>query len=73
MVTTPLTLLVIFDDSTELKINIEATIVGYLFFHETSPLRLSNELLERLSNEFAVQRKKIIFDIPSLLENFFEV
>ena len=50
------TLWVICDDSSEFKITIETPIDGYLFFHETSPLRVSKELIDKLSAAFAVQR-----------------
>ena len=51
------TLWVICDDSSEFKITEVTPIDGYLFFYETSPLKLSKELVNTLSAASAVQRE----------------
>ena len=50
---------VIYDDTNDLDITNETPMDGYLFFYETSPLKLSKEFQDRLSNSFAVPRKNL--------------
>ena len=50
------TLWVICDDSNEFEITDEVPIDGYLFFYESSPLKLSHVLRDRLATEFEIQR-----------------
>ena len=53
------TLWVICDDSRQFQITNETPFDGYLFFYETSPLKLSKELVDRISTVFQEQRNDL--------------